>query len=198
MQEIGFGDNWSLSVRPSGLFQFVLTATWKVERWNKIEDDIPSSILRSNPNRYGKPEIDEFGPNKVVNVGLNHFLDCISGRFLDSGWAASSMYFANWNAAIGAGDSSVAEDASQTDLQAASNKTRVHLNSGSPSLASGQQWTAAADFGNGIAVYDHNEVGFFNAVSGGKMACRKVVNAGTKGAIGTWTWSLVLAATSAT
>lgn len=196
MIELGMGDNWSLSVRQSGLLEITFMSVWQVERWNNIDEDIPSFLLRSNPRRYGKPETDRYGPNKVVTVGLNHVLDIMSGRFLDSGWTAASMYYANWNGAIGAGDSSVAEAAGQTDLQAATNKTRVNLNAGSPISASAGVVTYAADFGNAVAVFAHNEVGLFNNTTGQKMFARKVVNAGTKGATGIWTWTCTLTATS--
>lgn len=197
MLEVGFGDNWSMQSRNRIVLPIVFEMRWMCEKWPTVDDPVSSFILRSNPRRYGKPEVIVTGPNKVVDVGLNHVLDIMSGRFLSSGWTASSMYYASWAAYIGVGDSSVAASSSQTDLQASSNKIRAIMNSSYPTAASSNSNQFQADFGAGVANFAWEERGLFNASSGQKMFARHVSSMGTKSG-GTWTLTCTLTAASST
>lgn len=93
--------------------------------------------------------------------------------------------FNNANAFIGAGDSTTAFAATQTDLQAATNKLRKAMDATFPTLA-GNVMTFRATFGTGDANYTWNEWGIFNAASGGTMMNRKVEALGTKTSAQTW------------
>lgn len=93
------------------------------------------------------------------------------------------------NAYIGVGDSSTAFAASQTDLVAASNKTRKAQDSGYPSGAS-NVLTYQSTFGTSDANFAWNEWGLFNASSGGTMLGRKVDSLGTKTNTQSWTFQV--------
>lgn len=184
MAGVIFGDNWSIGMKFDESAD--LTAVWTIEKWSHIEEDIPSRILRAKPWYYGRPEVIVTEPNKIVNAGLNLMLDIMAGR--------SFSYFANWSAYIGAGDSNLAAAAGQTDLQAATNKTRKAMNSGYPTAAASQKNTYQSDFGAAEALYAFEEFGLFNASSGGTMFARKVQAAGTHA--GVWTIACEITASS--
>jgi hypothetical protein len=98
------------------------------------------------------------------------------------------------NAHLAVGDSSTAFAASQTDLQAASNKTRKAMESGYPTRSS-NQIVLRALYGTGDANYAWNEHGVFNASSSGIMWSRKVESLGTKA--NTQSWQLTVTITVA-
>ena len=81
------------------------------------------------------------------------------------------------------GDSDTAANATQTDLQAATNKTYKGMDSGYPA-ASGQKATFMASFNDTEANYAWNEWVVKQAASG-KCLNRKVESLGTKTG-GTW------------
>mgnify|MGYP003818868403 CR=1 FL=1 len=102
----------------------------------------------------------------------------------------SPTLFTNANSYIGLGDSTTAESASHTDLQASTNKVRVGMESGYPSVTN-NVITFKAVFGAAQGNFAVNEWGVFNASSSGTMLSRKQVNVGTKNG-GTWTVTVTL------
>lgn len=107
----------------------------------------------------------------------------------------SATFLNSSNTHLGVGDSSTAFAASQTDLQAASNKLRKAMESGYPTRSSGAL-TLRSLFGTSEANFAWNEWGTFNASSGGVMFQRKVESLGTKANTQSWqlTCTLTLAA----
>ncbi len=99
--------------------------------------------------------------------------------------ANPATLFNNANAYLGVGDSSTAFAASQTDLQAATNKLRKAMSASYPTIA-GNVITARALFGTGDANFPWNEHGLFNAPSGGTMLYRKQESLGTKANTQSW------------
>lgn len=97
------------------------------------------------------------------------------------------------NAYLGVGDSSTAFDPSQTDLQAATNKLRLPMDSGFPT-SSGNQMTFQATFGPADANFAWNEWGVFNGLTAGTMLVRKVqtIGSGPKTSGATWTLTVVV------
>jgi hypothetical protein len=95
------------------------------------------------------------------------------------------------NAYLGAGDSNTAFSIAQTDLQAASNKTRKVATASRV----GGVVTFTSTFTTSDANYEWVEIGVFNASSGGTMLARKVESPtlGTK--VNTQTWVLTVTAT---
>jgi hypothetical protein len=121
--------------------------------------------------------------NLALNEGIAQVLDLAIA-------ATSSNKFDNANSRIGIGDSTTAETASQTDLQAASNKTYKAMNATFPSRAA-QTVTFKADFTSGDANYHWQEWVVDNGGTSGLTLNRKVQDNGTK-ATGTWTPSAAI------
>jgi hypothetical protein len=121
-------------------------------------------------------EVREGEGNCLLNSGIDEMWDLITG--------GSSNHFDNTDSRIGVGDSTTAADPTQTDLQAASNKTYNGMESGFPTSTS-QKATFKASFGDSEANYDWNEWVVKNNTS---SVClnRKVEDLGTKSG-GTWT-----------
>jgi hypothetical protein len=108
----------------------------------------------------------------------------------------SLTFFNNANAYIGVGDSTTASAATQTDLQAASNKLRKAMNSTYPQHTDATTSGSAsavfqATFGSSDANYAWNEWGIFNGSSGGRMLSRKQEALGTKSS-GTWVFTATI------
>lgn len=94
-------------------------------------------------------------------------------------------FFDNSNARLGAGDSNTAFAASQTDLQASSNKLRKAMEATYPQRA-GNVLTFRSLFGTSEGNFAWNEWGLFNAAAAGVMLCRKVEDLGTKASTQSW------------
>lgn len=101
---------------------------------------------------------------------------------------------ATWH--LGVGDSSTAFAASQTDLQAATNKLRKAMDATYPSGGT-NVITFRSTFGTGDANWAWNEWGTFTAASGGTMLSRKVESLGTKTNTQTWQFTTTLTFTAA-
>ena len=93
--------------------------------------------------------------------------------------------FNNANTYIGSGDSTTAFAASQTDLQAATNKLRKAMDATYPQR-SANVLTYRSTFATGDANWAWQEWGIFNASSAGTMMCRKVESLGTKTSAQSW------------
>lgn len=87
------------------------------------------------------------------------------------------------NAYLGVGDSTAAFAATQTDLQAATNKLRKAVDSAS---RAGATINLLATFGGSDANWAWEEQAAFNASSAGVMMFREVTNKGTKAPGTTW------------
>ena len=96
----------------------------------------------------------------------------------------SANHFDNTNAQIGVGDSTTAADATQADLQAATNKTYKGMETSYPTSTT-QKATFKSSFGDSEANYTWNEWVVKQSTSV-KCLNRKVENLGTKTS-GTWT-----------
>lgn len=140
---------------------------WRVDKYHEDEAHLDGAVP------YESREVEG---NILVNVGIQLLLDLLIG--------AGGTVYSNANARIGVGDSSTAAAAAQTDLQAATNKVRVAMDSTFPSRAS-QTLTFKATFGSGVANFAWQEWAIFNAASGSTMLNRKVESLGTKSG-GSW------------
>lgn len=151
-----------------------------------ITEGISSALLRKI---VGEPEeVVEIAGNLMVNEGIQRALDLVI--------VAGGTGFNNANAFIGVGDSSTAEAATQTDLQAATNHFYKAMNATFPSRAS-QTVTWQSDFTSAEANWVWAEwtiaAGATSASGSGFLLGttnlnRKVQALGTK-ATGTWTLS---------
>jgi len=124
-----------------------------------------------------------FEGNICLNSGIQGFENIISGISSPTKWD-------NGNARLGVGDSNTAENASQTDLQASTNKAYVSMVSGYPSR-SNQTLSWQSSFDGNTANYAWNEfVVTNNAGTGGVCLNRKVSAQGTKTSGQTWVLTL--------
>lgn len=130
-------------------------------------------------DRFKPYEVIEGEGNCLLNTGIDEMWDLITGVV-----SGVDHIFDNTAAQIGVGDSTTAADASQTDLQAATNKTYKGMETGYPTSSS-QKTTFKASFGASEANYVWNEWVVKQATSG-KCLNRKVDSLGTKSS-GTWT-----------
>jgi hypothetical protein len=154
-------------------------ARWRCRyRLSKYREDIgPYRGREGEFHRTFAPyEVREGEGNCLLNTGIDEMWDLIAGD--------SSNHFNNAGARIGVGDSSTAASPSQTDLQAASNKTYKAMESGYPTTTS-QKATFKSSFGDSDANYAWNEWVVKQATSG-KCLNRKAESLGTKSG-GTWT-----------
>jgi hypothetical protein len=105
--------------------------------------------------------------------------------------AGTTFFTSGVNAYLGVGDSNTAFAIGQTDLQAASNKTRkvATVNRASGVL------TFVATYSTSDANYEWIEVGIFNASSGATMLARKVESPSLGTKVNTQTWVLTVTAT---
>jgi hypothetical protein len=97
----------------------------------------------------------------------------------------SPTFFNNANAYLGAGDSNTAFAASQTNLQAATNKLRKAMEATYPQRT-GNVLTFRSLFGTSEGNFAWEEWGTFNHASAGVMLNRKVETLGTKASTQSW------------
>lgn len=158
-----------------------------VEKWSEeacefvrrrlgIKGGIASAWLRKY--KVTPDEVMEIEGNLFLNEGIQQMWDLTIG-------AVSTNKFDNANSRIGIGDSSTAEAATQTDLQAATNKTYKAMNATYPSRTN-QTVAFQSDFLTGDANYVWAEWVVDNGGTSGKTMNRKVQALGTK-STGTWT-----------
>ena len=153
------------------------TARWRCRfLLSKYREDV--GLFKDGEfQRFFKPYEVIYGEgNCLLNSGIDEMWDLICGD--------SANHLNNAGAQIGVGDSNTAANATQTDLQAATNKTYKGMDTGYPTSSS-QKATFKASFGASEANYTWNEWVMKQAISG-KWLNRKVENLGTKSG-GTWT-----------
>ena len=150
-------------------------------RLSKYAEDIEPYRGREDEfhQLFAPYEVIEGEGNCLLNTGIDEMWDLITG--VVSG--ADHIYDSS-HAQIGVGDSSTAADATQTDLQAATNKTYKGMESGYPTSTT-QKATFKSSFGDSDANYAWEEWVVKQSTS---AIClnRKVESLGTKSG-GTWT-----------
>ena len=160
--------------------KFNYQTRWTIRRF---ADDVayqagmPTPVVDADGNEL--PAVSEIEGNLLLNEGIALLLDLLIG--------AGGTAYNNANSYIGVGDSSTAEAASQTGLQAASNKTYKAMQATYPSRAA-QTVTWRSVFASADANYAWNEFTIVNASSDtGTNLNRKVSAQGTKASGQTWT-----------
>lgn len=137
-------------------------------------------------------EVVEFDGNLLMDGGVS----CIWQALIGNGTTTAGQnltYFNAAQAAIGVGDSATASVATQTDLQAATNKLRKGQNATFPahtdgvtSAAQSIQWQST--FSTAEANFAWAEAGVFNSATAatGRMLNRTVSAMGTKTSASSW------------
>jgi len=150
-------------------------------RLSKYHQDIaPYQGREDEFHRLFQPyEVIKGEGNCLLNGGIDEIWDLVTGAV-----SGADHIYDNTAAQIGVGDSDTAAAASQTDLQAATNKTYKAMESGYPTSAT-QKATFKASFGDAEANYAWEEWVVKQSTS---SIClnRKVESLGTK-STGTWT-----------
>jgi hypothetical protein len=130
-------------------------------------------------------EVIEREGNILVTAGIGVLLSLLRG---DTGVTP----FNNTNAHLGVGDSTSGTAVGQTDLQAPTNRLRRPMNATYPQI-SAPNIQFQSTFGSGDANFSWNEIGTFNASSGGTMLNRVVQALGTKIAGSAWSLTETIA-----
>jgi len=167
------------------------TRTLLVPRMMPIYEGIPSSVLREI---VGEPEeCAEIQGNLLLNEGIQRLQDMTMIATVVSNQTATNPW-SNANAFVGVGDSNTAEAATQTELQAATNRFYKAQNATYPSRTN-QTVSFQSDFAGTEANYAWAEWTISAAATtasgsgfttGTTNLNRKVASLGTK-ASGTWT-----------
>jgi hypothetical protein len=159
-----------------------------VEKYDHIPSDIGLEIAEWDRQVLAgliEPyAVEEVEGNLLVTAGLNAMLTLLIG--------GGGTAFNNASAYLGVGDSVTAAAIGQTDLQAASNKTRVGMVATYPTTPASGATSFRSD--HTASNYAWQEWGIFNASSAGTMLNRKVESLGTK-ASGTWTLTATITIT---
>jgi len=142
--------------------------------------------LNRKDYEMGKPyEVSEFEGNIILDEGANAMWTLIAG--------GSETPFNAANSYLGVGDSNTAESASQTGLQAATNKIYKGMNSGYPQYGTARKIVFKSDFTENEANFAWNEFTVANGSSdSAKNLNRKVSAQGTKTSGQIWTLTLTI------
>ena len=163
--------------------KFNYKTLWTIRRFADdaaFAADTPTPVLDAEGNEL--PAVSEIQGNLLLNEGIALLEDLLIG--------AGGTAYNNANSYLGVGDSSTAESASQTGLQAATNKTYKAMQATYPQR-SAQTVTWRSVFASGDANYAWNEFTIVNAsTDSGTNLNRKVAANGTKASGQTWTVQL--------
>jgi hypothetical protein len=180
-------------------------AQWRV----KVTREAYAADVDEYRDRYGKEEGErrffaEHAPTDVVeedgNLLLYGGISCLWQCLIGNGTATAAQaltFFNNANAYIGVGDSTTAEAATQTDLQAATNKLRQVMDATFPTHTDATTSGAATitfkvTFGTAAANFAWQEWAIFNGSSGGRALNRKVASLGTKTSAASWAFTVTV------
>lgn len=127
-------------------------ANWQMRaRLLKYKEDITPFAKEGKEaefhNLFKPYEIIEMEGNCLLNSGIDEMWDLITGVV-----SGATHIFDNAAATIGVGDSATAAAATQTDLQAATNKTYKAMEAGYPTSTT-QKATFKSSFGSSDANY---------------------------------------------
>lgn len=151
-----------------------MSREWVITKYKNEEDfqkDLPYEITKANGNL-------------LLNEGITEALKLIGG--------ITATAFSNANAYLGVGDSTTAASATQTGLQASTNKLYKAMETGYPSVTN-QTITWRSVFGASEANFAWQEFTVANGNSdASKNFNRKVSSQGTKTSGQVWTLDLVI------
>lgn len=166
-------------------------AQWRIDKFKDPDDAIARKLQAGMPvqeaiSLYAKAYIctEKFEANVALNEGLQELIDIICGL------PGPPTKWDNSSARLGVGDSNAAENATQTGLQAATNKAYKAMDTSYPTRTNQTaEWRAT--FGSSDANYAWEEYTVVNGPNdAGKNLNRKTSSKGTKTSGETWTLSL--------
>jgi hypothetical protein len=166
-------------------------AHWRIDKFHDPKGEIAEQSREGTPMtlllkmhdemHFGTEEIDH---NVALNEGLQGIIKLICGL------TSPPTAWDNSNARLGVGDNNTAASATQTALQAATNKTYKAMDSGYPQRTNQTaEWRAT--FGSSDANYAWEEYTVVNAADDTGVNLNRVCSSkGTKSSGETWTLSL--------
>ncbi len=166
---------------------------WKIDKWDfapevreQAEADMRAGMSKlALIEKYGIESYigkESIEGNLLLNEGINSIWTLVAG--------GSETAFNNANARLGVGDSNTAEAASQTDLQASTNKLFKAMDASYPTYGTSQKITFRSTFGSSEANYAWQEFSVDNGSTPLKNLNRKVSAQGTKTSGQTWQLTL--------
>lgn len=170
-------------------------AKWQCD-WTVAKFDGEWTAERIEAEQPTPYEIVEGHENLIMYGGVS----CLWQALIGNGTGTSGQtltFFNNGNAHIGVGDSTTAEAATHTNLQASTNVLRRAMDATYPTHTDGTTSGAAtitfrSTFATGDANFAWNEWGVFNGSSGGRMLNRRQVALGTKTSAATWQFTVTI------
>jgi len=159
-------------------------AVWKIDRWASEADKKAGKIYSKKEalELFGVPQFTSFDGNCLLNEGINELWTILC--------SASGTKFDNATAQTGVGDSTTAEAATQTDLQAATNKAYVGMMAGFPTYGTDQKAIWKSSYDGNTANYAWQEFIVRNGATALKDICRKVSSQGNKAVNQVWELSI--------
>ena len=130
----------------------------KVDKYKITANQKEEDLLHDISNGLAIPYESVESKNLWLNTGWNEILKLVTGESIN--------HFNAANTRIGVGDSSTAASASQTDLQAATNKTYKTMEAGYPTAVSAQSVDLRARFTSAEANYVWAEAVIKNVQTG--------------------------------
>lgn len=154
-------------------------ASWSAEQVSELSAELGREPTAAELAERFDPELSRSEGNMLVNAGLAHMMNRVIG--------AAAQALDNTHLRLGVGDSATAEAATQTDVQAATNKYWQVMDATYPTAAGGVI-TARATFAGAEANFNWNEWALDVATAGtaaagttvNTMINRKVQAFGTK------------------
>jgi len=159
---------------------------WSLHKFSEHRDRVyKASHVEGLPIKY---LLDNF---ELIESPLRFPENCLLNEGIDEMWAliagTGGTKFDNTNANIGVGDSATAADATQTGLQAATNKLYKAMDTSYPTYGTSQKAVWRSTFGSTEANFAWQEITASNTnADTGKNLNRKVQDMGTKAAGSTW------------
>lgn len=147
-------------------------AVWEATAW--VEKYRGDEAFEEGATPY---EVTEPVHNMLMTAGVNQLWTIVTGQ-------GGTTYSAT-NCYMGVGDSTTTAAATQTDLQATTNKLRKQITA-APTI-SANTTTFSTTFGTSDGNFAWNEIGIFNASAAGTMLNRFVTSLGTKSSSASWT-----------
>jgi len=158
---------------------------WSIHKFHEHRDRVyKAGHIEGLPIQYLLDNFEliealRFTGNLLLNEGINALWALVAGT--------GETKFDNTNANIGVGDSNTAADATQTGLQAATNKLYKAMDASYPTYGSSQKVTHRSTFGSAEANFTWNEITVANGNSdAAKNLNRKVQAMGTKASGTSW------------
>lgn len=160
---------------------------WGINRYANEADRLAKKVYTDEEamRLFGAKQLTKVDGNLLLNEGINQLwtILCSSG----------GTKFDNTNAYLGVGDSSTAAAASQTGLQAVTNKLYKAMDASYPTYGTSQQAVWKATFGSTDANWAWEEFTVANGSSDTATNLNRKVSAqGTKTAGQTWELTLTI------